>query len=208
MAINPKSTLKIKYQDKWVKCDLGYVGFGNNGFIRVYVRDGWFDIHGPRNDLVRALGWLQAQAEGNPPDQMVTESSKPAHDPVTNMVTPGAVASSNAVTKVTPAQVTEYFRSSPELSSLADDVEQVMNEIDPVDQLRLDVEAVLADYELSDLFGDDNQPVYGAQSKVAQSLGVPNAGSYRARIMSVLLELRRKISTTTAKKPAKQSKTA
>jgi len=52
----------------------------------------------------------------------------------------------------------------------------------PVDQLDLDLEMVAG----QELLDEDGKPIYGAQSRVAEALGITNGGSHRKRIKAVL----------------------
>ena len=207
--INPNSKLKIKVADKWLQCDLGYVEFGPNSYVRVYVRDGYFDIYGPRKDLAFALAWLKSQIDGNPPEPMVTKSALGDSQAVTNLETEAAGSQLVDVTKLTPADVVDHFRNSEALQPHVGDVEQLFADEIASDQASRDMEKVLIHCNPADLIDDEGKPVWGAQTTIAAVLGITNAGSYRNRIAAVIANLsRRRNSTTTANKAQTAKKTA
>jgi hypothetical protein len=104
-----------------------------------------------------------------------------------------------AVTKLpTPLEVIEYFYQSDVLREHATDVEELLSGFIPGYNRQL-----IADMKRVDqyLLFDNGKPVKGVQSRIAEMLGVQNAGNDRRRVLAVLSELTGKYSTTTAKTP-------
>jgi hypothetical protein len=97
---------------------------------------------------------------------------------------------------INPAEMIEIFRATPSLASIADEFARLIEGL--FGGASLDVQRVENVIDARELFRD-GRPVRGAQSRVAQALGVRNAGSYRTRIQAVLAALRDKYSTTTQK---------
>jgi len=97
------------------------------------------------------------------------------------------------VRTVTPQFVIDYFRQSPVLNPLADDVEKALSgviehqaaieaaapEAEPPTQLQQDLAVCEPE-------GDAILSARYPQAEIARLLGVPNAGSYRQRILEVL----------------------
>lgn len=100
---------------------------------------------------------------------------------------------------LTPAQVIAYFEQSPDLCSMAADVRAVLEKLDlpgePVDQLAQDVAACR--FHAPKILNYDGTVQYGAQTLVAKTLGITNAGSYRQRITAVIEALQRENTSTT-----------
>lgn len=96
---------------------------------------------------------------------------------------------------MTPHEVIQYFYQSPVLASMAEDVDKVLSQlVAPVAPMS-DLEIVQSQLDINDLFYNGS-PIRGAQSRIADALGVPNAGSYRSRIVKVLSTLAKRNSTT------------
>ena len=175
--------LKLGMNGNWLNCEIGIIGFGNNYYIRMHTKNGTIDLYGLRHDLSFALRAAADIVDGQEPAPLVTDAALPERNSVTNM---------------TPAEVETYFRNSPELASIADDVAAALkDQIGQDDQTRQDVDIVLNCSELSELVSETGEPVYGAQARISQALGIPNAGSYRERILKVLEAI---TSTTTQEK--------
>ena len=103
--------------------------------------------------------------------------------------------------RVTPAWVIAYFEQSPVLSVYAADVRASLKHLveadpgEPVDQLASDVAACR--FQAQKILNYDGTVQYGAQTRIAEILGVANAGSYRQRITAVIEALQREQTTTT-----------
>lgn len=118
-----------------------------------------------------------------------------------DLVTPGKDWPPGIVTKssnVTPLQVIEYFYNSDVLREHAPDVEELLSKSIPGYNRQLIADMKRIDQSM--LF-ENGMPVRGIQSRIAEQLGVQNAGSDRRRVLAVLSELTGKYSTTTAKSP-------
>ena len=98
------------------------------------------------------------------------------------------------VQDLTPQQVIAYFQQSPVLRSMAADVEAVLS------GLETDLELVQQKIEPSTLFTEDGSIIRGAQSRIAEALGIPNAGqTNRKRIKAILADLALSRNSTTAR---------
>jgi len=102
---------------------------------------------------------------------------------------------------ITPQMVIQYFEQSPILQEIAPDVRAVLSglitggesQTGPAPQLTADLETIQSFFSFSDLFNPDGSPIRGIQSRIAEALGISNAGtSYRKRIMAVLEALTEK----------------
>lgn len=100
----------------------------------------------------------------------------------------------------TPAEVIAYFYNSPALAGIAPDVESALKHYVGAYQPD-DVTIIRQKMNPEDLFDETGKPVWGAQSQVAAMLGIPNAGSHRGRILSVLTRLYDQLSTSTSTIP-------
>ena len=117
------------------------------------------------------------------------------------VVTSGNAAVLPGVTKMppTPAEVIEYFYTSPYLAEYAADVEETLSKMIPNynRQLLADLRAINPA-----LLFENGKPVKGIQSRIGEMLNIPNAGqANRSRILAIVSELTRKYSTTTLKTP-------
>jgi hypothetical protein len=160
-----------------IPIDLGAVKYGPNGYLCFYHR-GAIVGRLASNTLAEFAGELHRAA-----DTMIqytvaeTESGKNA---TTQRPDPR---------KLTPAQVIAYFEQSPILSSIAADVRAVLEPLvteaeGPVDQLSLDLAACRPHTDL--ILNYDGSLRWGAQSRIAEILGIKNAGqNNRERILAV-----------------------
>ena len=98
---------------------------------------------------------------------------------------------------ITPLQVIEYFYNSGVLREHAPDVEELLSKSIPGYNRQLIADMKRIDQSM--LF-ENGMPVRGIQSRIAEQLGVQNAGSDRRRVLAVLSELTGKYSTTTTAK--------
>lgn len=105
---------------------------------------------------------------------------------------------------LTPQAVIEYFRQSPVLAHMANDVlaaladEIAAEGLEEPSQLARDLAALRP--HASDLVDEDGEAVYGAQSEAGRILGVPNAGNYRQRILTALEALEADSTTSNVRK--------
>lgn len=209
MMIAPKSKLLVGSNGKWVPADIKVLGYGRNAYFRIVTDKGVIDLYGPKDRLVWGLRAAADLLDGQEPSPMVTNSAVLDEPGVTNLVTEELLASNVDVTKLSPADVAEYFRQSDDLHQHAADVEQLYADEITSDQASRDVEKVLIHCNPADLVDDDGRPLWGAQTTIATVLGVTNAGSHRPRIQAVIATLsRRGNSTTTANKAQIAKKTA
>lgn len=186
--------LKVQFGKRWVDCDFGVIGLGPIHYLKVFTREGQFLIGGHQKDLAYALRAAADLIDGKQPEPLVT---------------PGAAGFDSSVTNMTRSEVSEYFRSSPQLHTMADDVDAALKaDMSEADILMSDLRKVLQSVDVSDLIDGDGNSVYGAQSRIATALAIPNAGSYRPRILAVLQELSRRTSTTTVENPRNHQKSA
>lgn len=190
--------------NQWVDCDLGVVVFGPNQYLKVIFGGRQFFLYGARGRLSWALRAAADKLDGREPEPMVTEFSQAPGEAVTTLVSAGDDQVSSIVTNVTPADVVSYFQQSPALASLAGDVAKTLAGQIAGDQVNQDMAAVMASYNLEDLVHAEGA-MRGAQSRIAEVLGIPNAGSYRPRIQAVIAQLvARRNSTTTGQNPQKR----
>ena len=207
--IAPKSKLLVGSNGKWVPADIKVMGYGRNAYFRIVTDKGVIDLYGPKDRLVWGLRAAADLLDGREPSPMVTDRAAATEEDVTSLVTGSGHVSSLDVTKLTPAEVADYFRQSEILAdSHAADVEEALRHQLTSDQANRDLEKVLIQLSPADLIDDSGQPKWGSQTAIAAVLGIPNAGSYRPRIQAVLAKLGRRNSTTTAAKPQNQQKTA
>lgn len=188
---------------QWVGCDLGVVQFGLNQYVKIIFGGRQIFLYGARGRLAWALRACADMLDGREPAPLVSAGDDQVSSSVTKLVSAGGDISDQAVTNMTPTQVAEYFRRSSDLAIMADDVAEALAGQIAGDQVSQDVAAVLAMCDLADLT-DDRGAIRGAQSRIAECLGVPNAGSYRPRIQAVIAQLvARRNSTTTGQNPQK-----
>lgn len=113
---------------------------------------------------------------------------------------------------ITPTMLREKFANTPALHPHLKDVEEFIKGYFFVDQEesfeRSDIERVLAKWKPESLFNSNGEPLRGAQTRVANALGITNAGSYRQRIMNVLEQLEGQFYSTTTQKAAKTAENA
>lgn len=95
---------------------------------------------------------------------------------------------------ISPAEMIEIFRATPSLAFIADEFAKMIESL--FGGTSLDVQRVENIIDARNLFNANGRPVRGAQSRIADALGIKNAGSYRTRIQAVLRELGEKYSTT------------
>ena len=207
--IAPKSKLLVGSNGKWVPADIKVMGYGRNAYFRIVTDKGVIDLYGPKDRLVWGLRAAADLLDGREPSPMVTEHRASRGDVTNDLETERAGSQLLDVTKLTPAEVADYFRQSEILAdSHAADVEEALKHQLTSDQANRDLEKVLIQLSPADLIDDSGQPKWGSQTAIAAVLGIPNAGSYRPRIQAVLAKLGRRNSTTTAAKPQNQQKTA
>lgn len=207
--IAPKSKLLAGSNGKWVPADIKVMGYGRNAYFRIVTDAGVIDLYGPKDRLVYGLRAAADLLDGREPSPMVTDRSSGQQNGVTNLETESAGSQLLDVTKLSPADVADYFRQSDDLHQHAADIEQLYADEIASDQASRDVEKVLIHCNPADLIDDDGGVKWGAQTAVAAVLGVTNAGSHRPRIQAVLATLSRRMnSTTTATKPQNARKSA
>lgn len=158
---------------------------GNNGYLT--IQDGssiFFQIGGNREELARQLRHIANSLE----PQTVAET-RPRLQPT----------NTQSWAWLTPNVVIQYFEQSPVLSPYADNVRAALNQIEPL-QAELPPpsggpggtsDADLLRPHRAELLDEAGQPIYGAQTRVAELLKFPGTGgSYRRRILEALEALR------------------
>jgi len=201
--------LKINLGGEWVNCDFGVIGLGPIHYLRIYNKQAHISIGGRREHLSHALRAAADLIDGIPPQPLVTETAGSDMQSEPNLVTRPEAEARQAVTNPTPAEVIEHFRNSPDLASMADDVAAALaGHVSQGDQVRQDLRTVLDQIDIDELIDDQGNSKYGAQAKVAVALGIPNAGSYRSRILTILQQIARSKTTTTGENPTNHKKTA
>jgi len=140
-------------------------------------------IYADRKNLAQQLRSLA--------DRLDPPQSKQIEQPKAEQITPAddtPMHLKKGQFPTTPAEVISYFYNSPVLAGIAPDVEASLKPY--VDAyMPSDVDLVMKRINPSDLFDEDGKPVWGAQSQIANALGISNAGSHRGRILSVLTRL-------------------
>lgn len=182
--------------------------------VRAFIRDGrltvtngaaiWFQLSGPLGDLVQPDAAPAQQLDA--PVQQPAVASAGLVPATTDRLNPRAAGWE----WLTPQMVIDWFKTRPALRAHAADVEQVLaplvldQDSDAADPLDQDLAAV-AHLELV----QDGQLVYGAQARIAEALGIPNAGSHRKRVLAVAeLLLLAKSTTTTTPAPVENGEKA
>ena len=89
---------------------------------------------------------------------------------------------------------------------MAKDVELALGQMVTPEAQKSDLDIVTSKIDVDDLFFD-GVPIRGAQARIAQAMGVPNAGVYRKRVLKVLSQLA-EINSTTTTRPVEMSRKA
>lgn len=168
----------------WLSATAGAFVFGNRGHVT-------FRIKGDIVCQLTANKWELAAGLRALADKLDT--------PVQPEPVPSGSIQTPAIKNPTPAQVIKYFQDSPVLASMAGDVEAILR---PLVTANDDLEVVLTVCDRNELVTANGEIRRGAQARIAAALNVPNAGSYRSRIIKVLERLCQSKSTTTAQLPA------
>lgn len=181
--------IQVGQGSDWELCRLFHMSHGNNHYLRLAIESGdHITLYGLREALAYKLRALLALIEN--------------HD------VPEPEAGFITQRDVTPLETIEKFQASEALTALAGDVESALGNL-VSDAER--VKKVLDPAGLADLFTEHGRPVRGAQARIAEALGLKNAGADRHRILKTLQTLQREQlskSTTTGQKPLKPAKTA
>lgn len=107
-----------------------------------------------------------------------------------NRVTPAMESQLANWDWLTPQMVIDKFRASPNLRPMLDDVIAVLGDTGASANVAIDAEQVKSRVNVDNLFRPDGSLKRGAQSKIADALGIKNAGGHRRRIFRVLDELK------------------
>jgi len=157
--------------------------YGNNGYVHIDAGELIFRIAGDAAELAQKLHQIA---------ELLTPRS------VAEVQTRARPAANNW-DWLTPQAVIEYFEQSPDLAAIAPDVRAVLGRLalpgetpanEQPTQLEQDLAAVRSIDDLA-LFDKAGQPVHGAQTRIGEALGIPNAGGYRERILAVLEKLQK-----------------
>lgn len=167
----------------WDPCRVFHMCHGNNHYVRMSIEGGrdHITLYGLREALAHKLRALLA---------LIENSDIP--EPTAGFITQR---------EVTPAETVQKFQASDILSPLAGEVETVLA------GMLGDAERVRAQLDPAALFDRQGLPIRGAQARIAEALGVENAGAYRRRILDTLQTLQRENSTT-PERPQTRSRTA
>lgn len=164
--------------------------YGHNGYLTVQtVQESsiFFQIGGNREELARQLRHI-----ANSLEPKTVAKTRPRLQPT----------NAQGWAWLTPDVVIQYFEQSPMLSPYADDVRAALNQIEPpAEQLPPPsggpggtTDADLLRPHVAELLNEAGQPIYGAQTKVADLLELPGTGgSYRRRILEALEALREEL---------------
>lgn len=176
----------------WRPAKLEYAAMGYNAYLRFMVGDDTITIYGNLYELAKqlraALDYFEGRRGGG-------------HHPAER---------GDGWDWLTPEMVIDKFRNSPNLRAMLPDVLAVLRpmaesaEQQPAGgdgQLAADVLAVLKVHKVDNLMSD-GKPVRGAQSRVAEALGISTGGAHRKRILAVLRALQGEYISTTARKAA------
>jgi hypothetical protein len=172
--------LKIKTDPKsdWIPCKIEHMSFGPHTYIRVTPAGRQeIVIHGELEEVRVMLQKLLKRVMAESFNRFVVD---------------------RRVENMHPLDVVDYFRKSPDLAYLADEVEKalIQHGFETLDPSSQDLEMVTRRFDISELVSEAG-PVWGAQAKIAEVLDIPNAGAPRKRILAVLDKLSQKITTTT-----------
>jgi len=170
---------KVDNETDWMSCRVFHNGYGQNHYIRIVSDQMSVTLYGHHKELSKVLSNLLLLV-----------------DPATDQ--PGLRHQVDTVANITPAEVISYFRNSPILAPLADDVEAVLKPLADIGR-QSDFDTIKSKLPNWTALIDQGQPARGAQAEIARALNIPNAGSYRNRILAVLEQIIK--STTTPEKP-------
>ena len=204
MAMAPPGKFLVARQDRgeWQVGEMHALAFGRNCYLRLRTSNGTITVYAPAETMVAKL--REALAFFHlPPSPDGDKKTGQAAAPVTKH----HIANYRNVPldDISPETMIEIFYTTPSLSFVARDFEAFIVEHF---NLNPDVLTVRRRLDVAGLFGPDGKPVRGAQSRVAEALGVTNAGGHRKRIRAVLAELQNKYSTTPQKARRKANKAA
>lgn len=172
--------IKLDDQSPWKQCQVFHLAFGTNNYIRCLPQGGQpVTLYGNYKDIRTLLETLLNQVGPE------LRQNKYVID--------------NTVTTITPQEVIDYFRNSPVLSYLADDVAAALLPGLGSLEAQTDLELVVSKLNLTELFDEHGKPAWGMQTKIADALGVRNAGANRAKILKVAAQLAKIYSTSTPK---------
>lgn len=180
----------------WSVSDMRIMQHGNNCYLRFPLETGVITVYGNRKTMVSKLkDALEAFDYGSPPEPapepapMVAATAPPDDNPlhIRNF-------SRVPLDDIPPEQMIDIFYNTPSLAPVAAEFEAIVCRLKNINP---DVIAVSRALDVATLFAG-GQIIRGAQSRIAEALGISNAGqSNRQRIVSVLQSL--KNSTTTEK---------
>ena len=193
MAAPPgKFLIARRDRGEWDIAEMHALAFGRNCYLRLRTSIGTITIYAPAETMIAKL--QEALAFFHLPGPNGDKNSGQAAASVTKY----HIANFRNVSldEISPETMIEIFYATPSLSFVARDFEAFIIEHF---NLNPDVLTVRRKLSIEDLFGPDGKPVRGAQTRIAEALGVTNAGGHRKRIQAVLAELQNKHSTTAKK---------
>ncbi len=172
---------------------------GNNCYLRIPHDSGIITIYGTRQTIVDKLqSALKYFDYGTTPVAATPVKQKPANQ----HPNPMHIANFRHIPleNVSPETMVNIFYNTPSLAAIAPDFESMICQLTGTNP---DVIAVKRT-TTTPLIDQQGNIVRGAQSRVAEALGIPNAGqSNRRRIDAVLTTLRNSTISTEAENDAK-----
>lgn len=170
-----KFKIQFTARGQWRSAGLSYFAHGHAAYLTVSTDVGKIVLYGRDNELAKKL-----REAAHYFDRRIEIQE-------TNL------------SNITPEAVIKYFYDTPTLVSIAPDVEAVLSPMGAGTEGR-DVRAVRAGLDVSALFDSNGRAVRGAQSRIAEVLGISTGGAHRKRILSVLRALQRDYNTSTTEK--------
>lgn len=200
-----KLLVAVRDRGEWLVGDMYTLQFGNNCYLRLPTEAGVITAYAPRETMVAKLQEALTMFQ-SPQENMATKPGRQPGCSVTNS-NPHHIINYRGVPldDIEPETMIEIFYATPSLSFVAPDFEAfILSYLN----LNPDVVRVERALDVDDLFDSYGVAVRGAQSRIAEVLGISNAGSHRKRILAVLRQLANKYSTTTRKSPEKARRAA
>jgi hypothetical protein len=194
----PKTELYLSVDDsaEWLACWPQVVAYGPNTYLKLNTDEVDINLYASRDKLITVLEGLVGQLKRAKPEAKQTYTlAQLAALPLTHP------ARLNFVATASPSQMLEFMKHCPALSPHLAEFETVFN--NQANTLSHDIALVEnAGLGPADLLDELDQPRWGAQTKIGQALGIPNAGqANRERINAILDIMRGRKKSTTPTKP-------
>lgn len=197
----PPNTLLARTSDRttdtWSSSDILTMQYGNNCYLRIPHEGGIITIYGTRQTITAKLqAALEAFDYNIAPQPEPPQAKQAAHPNPLHITNFRHIPLKN----ITPETMVNIFYNTPSLAAIAPDFESMICQLTGTNP---DVITVQRKIE-TPLIDSRGNIVRGAQSRVAEALGIPNAGqSNRRRIDAVLTTLRNSTISTEAENDAK-----